>query len=360
MERIILWGTGRLAESIMRNCGVFQHFSVIGFIDNNEDKQGTSFFERPVYAPSVLEETEAERIILLLNDWQPVREQILREYPMWQGKIADYQYIYREGLRRRYRDNEDEEIAGILEYLSDHDLSFLPYAFWNEYKNAKYRVEWDQTCGMFYVEHHGKKMYFARHYDTREKAEDYYRGLMSEQDIRSPHCYLGGELDVPDGAVVVDCGAAEGFFALDLVERASRIYLLEADERWLEALEQTFRDWKDKVIIAQKYITSVSYEKEARIDDLIDEPVDLIKMDIEGNEWDALLGAEKTISRSPAVKCAICTYHRPYDEMLIRSLLEQYGLTCTTSPGYVWFAGNVTVDTWYPFWLSRGVIRAHR
>lgn len=54
-------------------------------------------------------------------------------------------------------------------------------------------------------------------------------------------------------------------------------------------------------------------------------PVDYIKMDIEGAEYDALLGAELTI-RQHRPNLAICVYHRPEDIFTIPMLIDGWHL----------------------------------
>ena len=48
-----------------------------------------------------------------------------------------------------------------------------------------------------------------------------------------------------------------------------------------------------------------------RLDDYVHEPVDLIKMDIEGAELKALMGCLKTLRSGPDI--ALAGYHRPDD-----------------------------------------------
>lgn len=59
------------------------------------------------------------------------------------------------------------------------------------------------------------------------------------------------------------------------------------------------------------------------IDDSIDEPVDFIKMDIEGAEIAALTGCTRTLSTGPDL--AIAAYHRPDDLTQIPLFLERSG-----------------------------------
>ena len=64
-----------------------------------------------------------------------------------------------------------------------------------------------------------------------------------------------------------------------------------------------------------------------RIDDDIDEKITFIKMDIEGSEMDALVGAAKHIAHDRPV-LAICLYHKPEDmyeiPLYIDSLVSYY------------------------------------
>ena len=65
------------------------------------------------------------------------------------------------------------------------------------------------------------------------------------------------------------------------------------------------------------------------MDDVVDEKVTFIKMDIEGAEYEALLGAKETIQKNKP-KLAISIYHKPEDIIsipkLIKSMVPNYRL----------------------------------
>lgn len=58
------------------------------------------------------------------------------------------------------------------------------------------------------------------------------------------------------------------------------------------------------------------------LDDVVgDEVVGFIKLDIEGAEYDALEGAQRTIARDKPL-LAICVYHKPGDQLALMDYLH--------------------------------------
>lgn len=74
------------------------------------------------------------------------------------------------------------------------------------------------------------------------------------------------------------------------------------------------------------------------IDNVINSPVTFIKMDIEGAEYKALLGAEKTIKKYKP-KLAICIYHKPEDVWEIPMLIHKI------NPNYRFYVRHYSLTT---------------
>jgi FkbM family methyltransferase len=171
---------------------------------------------------------------------------------------------------------------------------------------------------------------------------------------------------VEEGDIVIDCGANIGVASLRFAKRAGKsgkVIAIEPEENNYEALQKTAKLNEGRVapIIPLKvavykencevelFLNDLDFsahsiyqkrkKKETRlriefekvkalkIDTLVEElgleRVDFIKMDIEGAEVDALIGAEETISQFKP-KLAICTYHRSTDPIEIRKILSKY------------------------------------
>lgn len=362
--KVFLWGTGDIADKILNRYDVFAQYNIMGFIDNDPHKHNGEMFGKHIYAPEILLTVRADKIIILASQYEEIYKQITQELKLTKVLIEDHQFFQKQleikpGILKRYKDTTDLEIKTVLEWLNKNELNAFNYPFSVKYNFLNISVLYDEDCGMFYVIHQGKKMYFAKSLDTENAVASYYKSILLEQDEESPHRYLDEQFTVCYGDIVVDAGVAEGNFALQIIDKVSRLYLIEADSGWVEALKETFKDYQDKVIIIPKFLTSTNDGEYATLDSLIDEQVDFIKMDIEGNEWDALLGAARLIRQSKKIKCAICAYHAEYDEILIRSVLTEYGMRCTTTRGYMYIPswgrnGNVTTR------LCRGIVRGVR
>ena len=72
-------------------------------------------------------------------------------------------------------------------------------------------------------------------------------------------------------------------------------HIVEGDHDWIEALKETFKPYKEKVRIIEAFASSQSFGKYIKLDDVLDGGIDLVKMDIEGSEKKALIGAKEHI-----------------------------------------------------------------
>ena len=163
---------------------------------------------------------------------------------------------------------------------------------------------------------------------------------------------------VSNGDVLLDVGCAEALFALDNVDIAGKIYLFEGDEKWIPALNATFRCYKDKVFIINKYLSNVVTETtttlESAIGGTISQPL-FVKMDIEGAEVEVLNGNKDYLQSPPHIKIACCTYHRREDANHIKKIFDELNLNCEFSDGYmycIWDEDGMK----YPY-FRHGVIR---
>lgn len=356
---IFIWGTGTVADWIISQCDILEYYNVLGFIDDDIAKVGKKYKNYKIYSPDILEKICPDKIIVLSDFYENIKTQIIKKIPYMKEIIENKYFFHKEILLKRYENTGNEEINTVLEYIKNNDLDVFNYEFKKKYMDLEIRVFFDEIYNLFFVFHENRKLYFAKSYDTKEKVRNYYRTLLVEQDEKSPHRYLTSDFNVKKGDVVVDVGVAEGNFALGIIEEVSKIYLIETDDEWIEAINATFKDYQEKIVIIKKCISSIDMGNYATLDNLINEPINFIKMDIEGDEWDALIGAKKLFERSNNLKCAICAYHQESDEVLLRDILYKYGLSCSTTKGYMWFPYS-TRQKILPTKLCRGVVRGEK
>lgn len=357
-ERLILWGTGKVASCCMKNKDfIFSENEIVMIVDNNQKNK--YFWGKEISSPESIKNKEFDKIVVLANkeNFNEIEHYLLSELKVEKEKIVNYYFFAKRLLIEKYKNSEEKDIQDIISYLHTNDLSVFNYDYIKKYDNMKIAVLWDCEAELFYVNHCGKRMYFSKKFDTIEKVQMYYHGLCIEQDKKSPHLYMDNIIKVRQGDVVLDIGVAEGNFSLEVIDKVSKLYLIEYDKEWIEALKWTFADYQDKVVFMENYIADYKgIGGIDKLDNLISEQVDFIKMDIEGGEFEALKGSKELMERSGNIKGAICVYHKDSAELMVRSILKESGCTCKQSTGYMWYPVGEKQLFISPV-LRRGIIR---
>src|SRR5260370_28887033 len=163
------------------------------------------------------------------------------------------------------------------------------------------------------------------------------------------HHYEVPETRVQPGDVVLDCGAAEGLFALSVLERASRVVIFEPSPDFADSLHRTFGNAPNATIVpaalgsseGRAFLAGNSLYGFVTLDDGIpinittidawaagtNTRVNFIKGDLESHEFEVLKRARTTIQRDQP-KIAFTVYHpgNNWKEMVafLRGLVPQY------------------------------------
>lgn len=250
-----------------------------------------------------------------------------------------------------------EEQKEAVHYLRHHPASIFPYDFCEAYRPQDIKVFLDADNGLSYIEQDHKRLYVKRSWNGK-KIQRKYNALLLEQDPHSPHRYLTPTFDISEGDVLVDVGAAEGNFALSVADKVKRMYLIEADQEWIEALEATFAPWGDKVVIIRKFVSDRDDDEFMTLNSLLtsDREINFVKIDVDGAERDLLAGSDLLLQHKGPIKLALCTYHRQGDEQEFSSLLQQKGFNLEYSRGFMLFFYNR--QKLVPPFFRRGLIRA--
>ena len=353
--KFYIWGTGKMVQQFYEMyTSELRHINVVGFIDNDTNRQGRKIYRGyDVYSPDILV-VERDAFLIIPDTYRKaVTEQLSRDYPWCVNRIVENIFFIRLQLLRRYRDSTDVEVCEIVNFLKNNELRIFNYDFEREY-HGDTEIYFDESCGLYYVMFNQKKMYFARHYKSRDEIIMYYNSVLVEQDIKSPHCYS----KVKPGSIICDCGVAEGNFTLANIDNIKKAYLFEPDPEWAEALRHTFMPYKDRVIITEKAVSNYNDESTVRLDSVVLDNVDFLKLDVEGEEVYALNGAAGIFQRTNRMVCEVCTYHQEFAYEVIEQFLKTEGFDVEPSHGYMWYP--IHMNPFRPPILRRGLIRGRK
>lgn len=363
MEKFLVWGTGCEAQkygTLLRKMEP-GNVEVIGFIDSDARKRGKLFLGEKIFSPDELAGLKYDYItIWSFQYYDEIYKQAVEKYGVHHDRIKDIFSFYKQMLVKKYAGREEVDIKEIIHRIQEERGVSVYYFEPSSTKKVWHEVFFDENVQLQYIYFEGKRMYLKRNfYGIEEKnGKKYIRDIYEEQDINSPHRYEGTDVYVDEGDILVDAGVCEGNFSLHHIDRVSKVYLIECDKEWMEALHYTFAPYKDKVVFCEKFLSNTDSEQTITLDTLVTEPVNFIKMDIEGEEIRALEGGRQLFSDNEGIKCAICSYHRHGDERKIKQILFEMGLETYTSDGYMLFLYDE--DVLKNPELRRGIVRGRR
>lgn len=369
-KKIILFGIGNNGRNIMNAYKKYDaDFKVTAIADNLSNLSDYAGIK--VISPEQIKDYEYEEIWISSIYYKEIRKQLVEQMQIPSACIRYVEYpipFLEKALFIRYREEMagrkkcgTEELQQVTDYISDKGVRMYCYPFYDEYMDRDLPICYDEERRLYYGMWFGRKMYLSRKYDTPRKAELYFQYACMEQDERSPHRYLTEYFQIEKGDVGIDVGAAEGIFALQVIDKVEHIYLIEADTDWCEALEATFANDRDKVTVIQGYVSDTDQNENLSLDMIfLDKKIDFIKMDIEGAEEKALQGARRLIERC-VPKMAVCTYHKREDEKVIRAWLETSApYVVNHSPGYVICQGEWELEHLEDVDFRRALLWAER
>lgn len=322
-QRVVLFGaglSGMLINDFLNNNGI----RPVCFCDNNKAKVGTFIHNLPVIHSLELKKVYPDALVIISCDaYREIMEQLIEL-----GFDTEKQSVF-------FDPNWIRMPQGNRKFILEH-VSQLEEA---------YRLLGDEKSRKVFTGLLNYKITYAPQYI---------------EAVIDKNMYFDSELIAPDeNGVFVDVGSYIGDTLLEYIEfcqgRYEAVICIEPDTQNIESLNEVIQENKLKNV--DVYEVGVSDKRQiltfdtssnvaARISDsggstiecnTLDniclqekyKKISFIKMDIEGSEYFALKGAEKTIKKYHPI-LAVCVYHKEDDfyklPLLIKSLYPGYQL----------------------------------
>jgi FkbM family methyltransferase len=340
-KKIVFFGAGQYSSVAIGNL----RRRISYFCDNSGHRQGTLFSGIPVLSPDKLLDENREETVIIINTehYREIARQLL---------IIGFKDIY----SREYKNGNERipsseaEGANFLvkraEVISGLNPARIERLFADELSKTVFR-------GLL-------EKYRSGDFDFSgicTKDAIYFNDIFKDE-IRENEVYI--DAGVFDGRTITD-------FIIYAEDSYGKIYGFEPDITNYAAVVREFLDCRDTFIEnmgisdtagiayfdargtqSSKIIQGIGIENDrlsqihtTTIDSYIRDCVTLIKMDIEGGEYKALLGAQKTITALKP-KLAVSVYHEDDDlikiPLLIHEMVPEYKL-------YLRHHTNLSVDT---------------
>lgn len=314
-KEVWIWGIGNTARLYQEALKRIDLFEVCGYCDNNSEYWGKSLYGKQVVSPDELKR-RSNILVLICSPQKGVIQSVGQQL----NKMEIEHYSIAEAIFKLYR----------KEVISCYDL------FEDQFSKDTYA-------------------HIVCCYLANEMPESYY--------VSPDEYFWLKEFKALRNETYIDCGAFTG----DTIEKYiwakngyfKRIIAFEPDKQNYEAMrcrtDRLKKEWNLAEDSIKLFCCGVGSEKRMEsflangtigsicvsegvnetsenidiisLDEFIDEPYDFIKVDIEGYEYNMLLGAQESIRKNKPI-IAICIYHNTVDMfslmLYIHKLVPEY------------------------------------
>lgn len=351
MIKIILVGAG---EWLKRTYPWIKDtfFEIIGIWDNDSKKHGQRVGDYIICAPSDTYIGKGIDVVITSTYVEDIKNQFM-QMGYHASTIHDIWWLHFCRMNAFYKMNDiclgkGEQKA--IEHTRKFGLTTYNIDLSKEYRESTIECDFDENNNRYFCLHNGKKMYM-REGDDKAYAVGYYNKLRKEQDVCSPHCYKTFVVNQRYDCIV-DAGCAEGIFSLDVIDRCKELFLIEPDSAWFEACQYTFGSKNNTTVyMYENELGDTVAENKITLDYLLEAYINkknqsiLIKMDIEGAEEDALIGASKLLCSENEITVIACSYHHANAYENIMSIFKQYGFDIDCSERSMFFRPEYEMNT---------------
>lgn len=318
-KKMYLFGAGEFGKNVWRELKKYQSvWEVVGFIDNDVNKQGKEIQGLMVYTADILDEVDLNDIIVLICSMKTADIAM----QLHKAGVANYFSVFFLDLPDQLRENCHQSS------INKDDVTWL-----------KKRVADRESKEIIDKIVQKRKEGFFDYTDIQSSGSEYF---------------IDEIFDIGEEECLVDGGGYDGDTIEEFIEytkgKFRRIYSFEPQKDKAEIIECKRWKYGDRIKLYPKglydcetelYFSNGKSGLSGRIDEgeggesiqtididsAIEEEVSFIKMDIEGAEMKALQGAANTI-KTYKPKLAICVYHKPEDlwdiPRYIDSLVPEY------------------------------------
>lgn len=182
---------------------------------------------------------------------------------------------------------------------------------------------------------------------VRNKVRDKFGRELEEGPEGGPVDGLVGSPEDEDKEVDVALGCARGLLALDVIDRVSKVYLVERAQRWWRPLKMTFAPYGEKVELLKGSLSSKKMDKKQKKKKIVFGLAELLEkcgqqrvfvmMDLEKETVEVLQEAREYLqAANKPIILAVSAYHRTTDYADLLRFFEEIGYRTETQPGYMY------------------------